>query len=55
MVSLKIFQINRKIAAGKESQIIDLPGNKRVIKKIVMNYKSFPGYGRAVVVVWAKH
>ena len=51
----KNIPINRKIAAGKESQIIDLPGNKRVIKKIVMNYKSFPGYGRAVVVVWGKY
>jgi len=46
--------LNRKFAAGTESKVIDLPGNRRVVKKIIMNYKSFPGYGKAVVVVWGK-
>tara|TARA_B110000014_G_C19982157_1_gene508572 strand:- start:261 stop:680 length:420 start_codon:yes stop_codon:yes gene_type:complete len=46
--------LNRKFAAGTESNVIDLPGNRRVINKIIMNYKSFPGYGKSVVVVWGK-
>ena len=51
----KNVNINARIAAGTESKIIDLPGNKRIIRKIVMNYKSIPGKGRAVVVVLGKH
>ena len=50
----KNMMLNRKFAPGTESKVIDLPGNRRVINKIVMNYKSFPGYGKAVVVVWGK-
>ena len=47
--------LKRKFAAGGESKIIDLPGNKRIIKKIVLNYKAIPGKGKAVVAVWGKH
>lgn len=48
--------INRRIAKGTESKVIDLPGNKRIIKKVKMNYKSVPnGNGRATVVLWGKH
>ena len=51
----KNVNINARIAAETESKVIDLPGNKRIIRKIVMNYKSIPGKGRAVVVVLGKH
>jgi hypothetical protein len=51
----KNVNINARIAAGTESKVIDLPGNKRIIRKIVINYKSIPGKGRAVVVVLVKH
>ncbi len=51
----KNVNINSKIPAGAESKVVDLPGNKRIIRKIVMNYKSIPGKGRAVVVVLGKH
>ena len=51
----KNVNINTKIPAVTESRIVDLPGNKRVIRKIVMNYKSIPGKGRAVVVVYGRH
>jgi hypothetical protein len=51
----KNVNINSRIAAGTESKVIDLPGNKRIIRKIVMNYKSIPSKGRAVVVVLGKH
>ena len=47
---------NRKFGAGNWTRVIDLPGNKRVIKKIKLNYKSVPvGRGRAVVTVFGKH
>ena len=47
---------NRKFAPNSTTRIIDLPGNKRVIKKIKMNYKSAPTQkGRAVFVIWGKH
>jgi hypothetical protein len=47
---------NRKFAAGSYTRIIDLPGNKRIIKKVKLNYKSVPaGKGRAVVSLWGKH
>ncbi len=52
----KKVKIDRKFAAGTESRVIDLPGNKRIIKKIVMNYKTVPTKkGKATVVVWGKH
>jgi len=50
----KNININARIAAGTESKVMDLPGNKRIIRKIVMNYKSIPGKGRAVVVILGK-
>jgi uncharacterized protein YukJ len=47
---------NKKFPAGSSTRIIDLPGNKRIIKKVNLNYKSVPaGKGRAVVSLWGKH
>jgi len=47
---------NKKFGAGNWTRVIDLPGNKRVIKKIKLNYKSVPvGRGRAVITVFGKH
>ena len=47
---------NKNFTAGSTTRIIDLPGNKRIIKKINLNYKSVPvGKGRAVVIAWGKH
>ncbi len=48
--------INKKFPKGAESKVIDLPGNKRIIKKIKMNYKtpSNPN-GSAIVLVFGKH
>ncbi|MBL4706795.1 MAG: hypothetical protein JKY54_19855 [Flavobacteriales bacterium] len=49
-------KIGKKFAAGSESRVLDLPGNKRIIKKINLNYKSVPvGKGRAEIVAWGKH
>lgn len=48
--------VNKRIAPGTESRVIDLPGNKRIIRKVVLNYKSVPtGLGRATVVLWGRH
>ncbi|UKN01260.1 hypothetical protein K6119_16145 [Paracrocinitomix mangrovi] len=47
---------NKKFAPGTYTRIIDLPGNKRIIKKVKLNYKSVPvGKGRAVVTLFGKH
>lgn len=47
---------NKVIQAGQHTRVIDLPGNKRIIKKINLNYKSLKdGNGRAVVSVWGRH
>ena len=47
---------NKRFNAGSSTRIIDLPGNKRIIKKIKLNYKTIPsGTGRALLVAWGKH
>jgi len=39
---------------GETSRVIDLPGDKRVIKKIDFKYGNLPGGGRAQVELWGK-
>lgn len=47
---------NKKFAPGSMTRVIDLPGNKRIIKKVNLNYKSVPaGKGRAVITLWGQH
>lgn len=47
---------NKRFAAGTETRVIDLPGNKRIIKKIILNYKTpKTGHGKAIVSVWGRH
>lgn len=41
------------IRAGDRSRVIDLPGDARVIRKIVFRYRTI-GKGTAKVVVWGK-
>jgi hypothetical protein len=36
------------------SRVIDLPGDKRIIKWIEFRYRNLPGGGKARVQVWAK-
>ena len=49
-------KVNKKFTAGMESRVIDLPGNKRIIKKIVMNYTAVAKHkGKATFVVWGRH
>jgi hypothetical protein len=52
----KRVRVNKKFTAGMESRVIDLPGNKRIIKKIVLNYTAVAKYkGKATFVVWGRH
>ena len=52
----QVFNFGKKFLPGKESKILDLPGNKRIIKKIVFNYKTVPGpNGKAFISVWGRH
>jgi hypothetical protein len=52
----KKVKIGKSFKVGTFSKVIDLPGNKRIIKKIVMNYKSIRvGKGKAIVSVFGKH
>ena len=39
---------------GDISKVIDLPGDKRTIKKVDFNYGNLPGGGNATVELWAK-
>lgn len=49
-------KVNKKFTAGMESRVIDLPGNTRIIKKIVMNYTAVARHkGKATFVVWGRH
>jgi len=51
-----VLGLNKRYAAGQWTKVFDLPGNKRIIRKIVVNYKSVPvGKGRAHIVAWGKH
>jgi len=50
------FKVNKKFTAGMESRVVDLPGNTRIIKKIVMNYTAVANIkGKATFVVWGGH
>ena len=47
---------NKRFTAGTTTRIIDLPGNRRIIKKIKLNYKTIPsGKGKAIFVAWGRH
>jgi hypothetical protein len=47
-----------KIKAGQKSRVIDLGGNKRVIKKVVFVYKKAGGLNKLkkpTVTLWGRH
>ncbi|MDB4539799.1 DUF2541 family protein [Saprospiraceae bacterium] len=48
--------INKKFKKGDTSRVLDLEGNKRIIRKIIFNYKTIKtNKGRAHIVVLGKH
>ena len=52
----KKFTIEQVFSENSSSKIFDLPGNKRVIKKIIFQYKTVgQDGGKAKVQVWGKH
>lgn len=47
---------NKRFDPGSFTRVIDLPGNKRIIKSIKLNYKTIAsGKARATVVAYGKH
>jgi len=50
------FEPKTKLVFDKDSatRLIDLPGNKRVIKKVEFKYGNLPGGGKARVELWGK-
>ena len=49
-------ELRNNFRAGSESRVIDLPGNKRVIQKIVFWYDTKNlARGKALVEVWGRH
>ena len=52
----KELELRNNFTAGSESRVIDLPGNNRIIDKVVFWYdtKNFSG-SRAVVELWGRH
>ena len=48
--------VNKRFAPGEESGALDLPGGKRVVKKIIFNYDTInTGRGKAVVTAFGRH
>jgi len=49
-------QVRSAVRAGQRSRVINLPGEARVISRIVFRYRSVEagGRGKAEVVVWGK-
>ncbi|MDP4263162.1 MAG: hypothetical protein Q8941_11600 [Bacteroidota bacterium] len=52
----KEIELRNNFAAGSESRVIDLPGNKRVIDKVVFWYET-KGFAdsKAIVELWGRH
>jgi hypothetical protein len=52
----EFFKVNKQFAPESESRVLDLPGNKRIIKKIVFNYVTKPNpKGKAKISVLGRH
>jgi hypothetical protein len=50
------FELRNNFSAGSESRVIDLPGNKRVIKKVVFWYDTKNIAARkGIVELWGRH
>ncbi|MCA0238339.1 MAG: DUF2541 family protein [Bacteroidetes bacterium] len=50
------FDLRENFRAGSESRILDLPGNRRVIRKIVIWYDTKNlAVGKGMVEVWGRH
>jgi hypothetical protein len=48
--------LRENFRAGGQSRVIDLPGNKRVIKKVVLWYDTKnPANDKGVVELWGRH
>jgi hypothetical protein len=53
---IKKFTIDKNYSEGSHIGFFDLPGNKRIIKKIIFQYQTIGNEkGKAKVQVWGKH
>lgn len=52
----EVFEPKTKLVFDKDTstRLIDLPGNKRVIKRVEFKYGNLPGGGKAKVELWGK-
>jgi hypothetical protein len=49
-------KFDKNFTPGSFTRNIDFPGNKRIIKKVKLNYKSIAtGKGRSVVTLFGRH
>lgn len=52
----KEIEVKKDFYKGENSHVIDLPGEKRIIQKIIFNYSSTsPVSGKAAITVFGKH
>ena len=50
-----VLKVNRMLENGTETRAFDLPGDKRVIQKIVFNYRSVPNFrGKGIITVFGR-
>jgi hypothetical protein len=47
-------KVRHRFREGSRTRLIDLPGNRRQIRRIDFRYGNLPGSGRANVTVWAR-
>ena len=47
-------RLKRRFAEGARSQVIDLPGDLRTIRKVTLKYGNLPGGGAASVALYGK-
>ena len=52
----EVFDVKTPLYFDKDSatRVIDLPGNKRIIKRVEMKYGNVPGGGNARIELWGK-
>lgn len=48
--SVQTVAVNHRVSPGRWSPVLDLPGNKRLIKKVIFHYKTVPNAPRKAVV-----
>jgi len=54
--SVTKINVNKSFRQGAESKAFDLPGNHRIVQKVILNYSTIPTYkGKAKILILGKH